>query len=75
MQRQMEPAQIIEIALLASVCIGACAISWNSLRNWRGSRFLCDDCRFNDPELCKKRERGRALICTAYECITPPAKP
>lgn len=66
----MEPAYIIEAILLASAGIGACAISWYSLRNWRGDRFLCDDCRFNDPELCKKRERGRALSCTAYECTS-----
>ncbi len=28
--------------------------------------FLCQDCRFNDPELCLKVERPRAILCTSY---------
>jgi len=34
--------------------------------------FLCGDCRFNDPELCLKPERPRALLCTSYRDKSKP---
>jgi len=38
-----------------------------AIRNRKGAgNYLCDDCKFNDPNMCLKSERPRALICTAY---------
>ncbi len=34
--------------------------------------FLCGDCRFNDPELCLKVERPRAILCTSYRDKSAP---
>lgn len=43
-----------------------CALSWIALKNWKGAEYLCDDCAFNEPELCLKPERPNAISCTAY---------
>lgn len=34
--------------------------------------FLCGDCRFNDQASCHKKERPRALDCTAYRSSQEP---
>jgi hypothetical protein len=41
-------------------------LSWTAIKNWKGQAFLCDDCKFNDEELCHKQERPYAISCTAY---------
>jgi hypothetical protein len=71
----MDPGSIIEAIMLAAVCAGACFLSWHSLKNWKGDRYLCDDCRFNDPASCLKEERPKALTCTAYESKSAAAEP
>jgi len=39
----------------------------------RGSKkYLCDDCRFNNPELCLKTARPKAVECTAYRALAGP---
>ncbi|HEY9681792.1 MAG TPA: hypothetical protein V6C86_09440 [Oculatellaceae cyanobacterium] len=50
---------------LAVAAVSALTIYSAVARKGKG-RFLCDDCRFNDPEKCKKVERPRALVCTSY---------
>lgn len=37
-------------------------ISWN----WRGDKYLCDNCRFNNDEDCKKADRPQAIVCLSY---------
>lgn len=63
----MDAVSIIQTIVLTAVCAAACFLSWQSLKNWKGNRYLCDNCRFNDPEACLKPERPTALDCTAYE--------
>jgi hypothetical protein len=54
-------------AILFAVAIAAAAITLNAARLWRGDRYLCDDCQFNQPELCNKPARPKATICFAYK--------
>jgi hypothetical protein len=38
-----------------------------NLRYPRGKeKFLCGDCKFNNPDECLKKERPHAIICTSY---------
>lgn len=52
-----------------TVVIGL-AVAWTltiiAAKNWRGDRYLCDDCIFNKPEACNKAERPKAIACTVY---------
>ncbi|MBX9949246.1 MAG: hypothetical protein K2Y39_08785 [Candidatus Obscuribacterales bacterium] len=45
--------------------------AWN--RKGRG-RYLCDDCRFNNPADCLKVERPKAVTCTSYRTGAQPAR-
>jgi hypothetical protein len=42
-------------------------------RESRGA-YLCDDCKFNDPQKCQRKQRPHALICTSYRRV-PDAAP
>lgn len=54
----------IPVALALSV---ASAVTLYSAFNRPGKgRYLCEDCRFNEPGMCLKAERPRALACTSY---------
>jgi len=47
------------------------ALSIYSARLWKGSgKYLCHDCRFNNPGACLKVERPRAMECTSYRACT-----
>jgi hypothetical protein len=50
---------------LAVLAVSALTIYSAVARKGKG-RFLCDDCRFNAPEKCKKVERPRATVCSSY---------
>jgi hypothetical protein len=50
-----------------AVVISVSALTIYCARIRKGSgKYLCDDCRFNDPTSCLKAERPKALICTSY---------
>jgi hypothetical protein len=51
------------------VVVAALTIYSAVIRKGSGS-YLCDDCRFNNPEDCLKPERPKAVICTSYRKIT-----
>ena len=53
------------VALLGVVLLTAYPI----VRRRGAQKFLCDDCRFNSPELCEKKVRPTAVDCTAYRAI------
>jgi len=55
-----------EIVVLTLVGITAILLTLKAAALWQGDRYLCDDCRFNDPESCLKPERPTAISCTAY---------
>jgi hypothetical protein len=63
----MTGSEILAFAVVA-ICIGvASLLSFATIKSFKGDRFLCDDCQFNDPELCLKPERPKALECMAYQ--------
>ncbi len=55
-----------EAFILTLVGAAALALTLAVAARWKGDRYLCDDCRFNDPELCHRAARPKALTCTAY---------
>ncbi len=57
---------MLEWYVLIVVGILAVFLTVFAARRWQGDRYLCDTCRFNDPEKCLKPERPQAIICTAY---------
>lgn len=57
---------MVEALILAAVAVAAAALTLTAAAQWKGDRYLCDDCRFNKAELCLKKERPKATICTAY---------
>jgi hypothetical protein len=55
------------LAILAIVGAGTAALTVYTAINRRNEgAYLCDDCKFNDPESCLKPERPKALLCTSY---------
>jgi hypothetical protein len=57
---------MVEALVLMLVGVSAVLLTLKASGQWQGDRYLCDDCRFNDPESCLKPERPRAMSCTAY---------
>lgn len=62
----MIPSDIIAYAGFALSVAVAWAITLVALRNWRGDKYLCDDCIFNNENDCQKPERPKVLRCTVY---------
>lgn len=59
----------IEIIIPVLCAAVAAAITLLAAWRWQGDRYLCDTCRFNDPESCLKVERPQAIICKAYRSV------
>lgn len=57
------------ITIAVGVAVSALTIYASRTRPPQG-RFLCDDCRFNDPDSCHKVERPHAVECTSYRSTT-----
>lgn len=55
-----------ELILPIGIGVFAVLITLKSAWNWRGGKYLCDDCRFNNFNDCKKLERPRSIICLSY---------
>ncbi|PZM84509.1 MAG: hypothetical protein DKT66_07705 [Candidatus Melainabacteria bacterium] len=52
------------------VVAAASALTLYSAWNRKGKgRYLCDDCRFNNPDDCLKIERPRAVSCLSYRTL------
>lgn len=51
---------------LAGCVAAAWSITVCALKNWKGDRYLCDDCLFNNERECLKPERPQAVSCTVY---------
>ena len=65
----MDTAQIVEIVMFGS-CLSICIfLTVLSVRAWKGERYLCENCRYNDEVSCRKRDRPKALVCTAYRSL------
>ena len=60
---------LILIALLTS------GLTIYSVSQAKGSgKFLCQDCKFNNPKDCQKKERPVAFECTSYREKALPQK-
>lgn len=52
------------------VAAAASALTLYSAWNRKGKgRYLCDDCRFNNPTDCLKIERPKAVSCLSYRTL------
>ncbi len=52
------------------VVFGAVVLSVVAFKHRKGEdAFLCQDCRFNDPEKCLKEVRPYAVECTSYRKV------
>jgi len=57
------------------VAAAASALTLYSAWNRKGKgRYLCDDCRFNNPADCLKSERPKAVSCTSYRPVLDTVK-
>ncbi|MBI2811338.1 MAG: hypothetical protein HYX67_10980 [Candidatus Melainabacteria bacterium] len=54
-------------SITIAVAVTALALTVFNARHWIGEKkFLCEDCKYNNPNDCAKPERPTALDCTAY---------
>ncbi|CAN5496522.1 hypothetical protein BH10CYA1_BH10CYA1_24690 [soil metagenome] len=54
-------------SITIAVATTALALTVFNAKQWiGGKKFLCEDCKYNNPEDCVKLERPTALDCTAY---------
>ncbi|MBX9877719.1 MAG: hypothetical protein K2Y22_04610 [Candidatus Obscuribacterales bacterium] len=56
----------MSLIMLAIIAIAALVVTFVAVKQYRGERYLCDDCQFNSPEKCHKKERPQAVECYAY---------
>ena len=57
---------MLSLAVLVIVALCALYITWVAIQQYKGERYLCDDCQFNSAEKCHKKERPFAIQCYAY---------
>lgn len=57
----------MQLAIGSLSILTACAVTYIAFKNWKGDRYLCDNCAFNTEALCNKAERPHALDCLAYK--------
>ena len=60
---------MLEWCVIVAVGVAAVYLTVDAARRWRGDRYLCDNCRFNDPQACLKPERPQAVDCAAYRPV------
>lgn len=57
--------------IVLGICVAAAwGITLVALKNWKGDKYLCDDCIFNKDKDCLKIERPKATTCTVYRSST-----
>ena len=53
--------------ILVFVALATSILTVYSVANAKGKgKFLCQDCKFNNPTDCLKQERPMAFECTSY---------
>lgn len=57
---------LVSYVIFGAAVVAAWAVTLVALKNWKGDRYLCDDCIFNKEGDCLKAERPKAVSCTAY---------
>lgn len=57
------------LVVLASAAFAGVLTVQSVVRRKGAGRYLCEDCRFNNPESCLKAERPYATRCTAYRVV------
>ena len=50
------------------IILGVLAAAFTLLNawNWRGGKYLCQGCRYNNDDDCRKAERPAANDCLAF---------
>jgi hypothetical protein len=61
----------VYLLLLGLIIVACAAVTVYATINWKGDRYLCDDCMFNSPDSCHKIERPQAVTCFAYRKNVP----
>lgn len=57
----------VQLTLLIAASLSAAVISMFAIRYAKGmGKYLCEDCRFNNPDDCHKSERPKAVVCSSY---------
>jgi len=60
------------VVQLAAAVIAAGVALWLSIvaaKSRKGENYLCDTCSFNQPDLCFKPNRPKALHCFSYKQV------
>ena len=63
------PAEFFEpqLYILVFIAVFTSTLTIYSVLQAKGSgKFLCQDCKFNNPNDCLKKERPTAFECTSY---------
>jgi hypothetical protein len=60
---------LIEIIVLTISALIAIYITIISIQVYKGNKYLCDTCKFNQANDCNKPERPHAHICMSYSQI------
>jgi hypothetical protein len=71
----MPTAEIIQLAILGVCVLAAVSMSIICLRNSPRGKYLCEDCKYNDPAMCGKKDRPKAVDCLSYMRKDKPADP
>ncbi len=56
----------IEVIIAGFVALLALALTLKNAWDWRGGKYLCEGCIYNNEADCKKAIRPRAIECTAF---------
>ncbi|MGD9680764.1 MAG: hypothetical protein AB7W16_06240 [Candidatus Obscuribacterales bacterium] len=63
---------MLDVSTMQIVCIVLAALTASTLTiyaTWRSpgrGRYLCQDCKFNNPRDCLKEDRPMSIGCTSY---------
>ncbi len=55
-----------EIILPVIMALIAAALTIRLAFAWKGEKYLCSNCKYNNDQDCQKAERPRAEVCMAF---------
>lgn len=62
----MGAVEVVPAIVVVAAVVFAGFLSLRNASLSPADRYLCDTCKFNAPDLCKRSERPKALVCEAY---------
>lgn len=64
---------LVQLTMLIAASLAAAVISMFAIKYAKGmGKYLCEDCKFNNPDDCHKSERPKAVVCTSYRSKPEP---